>query len=723
MRQSSRGSSHDHVDPEKISDLCMTSKGINTMYAFNHSEDDDRLNSLGLSVRAYNYCLRNGIRTVLGLLKYFEQHNQSIPPGINAGRTTINELTDTCKRLISSAGERSDVLEEEDNIKLWGLSTRAYNFCLAQRINSKEDLIKFYLTNGKSIPPGANVGNKTTTELSNLCKTLLKQDPNLANECAKYAQLGNENWLQALFQLNDEDVTFVSNFKDEHNHLPILWLTSKLIDTDEDLTTFCYVYGTDLSKGVKSVSQLSDEMNVSAARVGQRVANGQYEIFHLATSRRFKRGAKARLSDIYCKTNTEYLSNYLDGNDVLCSEGNNLKLRNANQLEHTSFSDAFILKLISSLSDNYICCGDFERNRPNPDIMLISKKASAIFDYKRFRDEFDDIVHSCSEKVVINLRENIEDSRHWHIYSSWQVDQVIKSCKHILLSKYGLYDKADDDIYIITPKKIDLGAIVYSIVSKSGRPLVLSEIRDEILKQYPDSDFSEDNIRLAIREDNRIQFQRDGSGKSKFLLANVDVPSSVRDAIIRTLEKSETPILLDEIFENVILHFPKSSKNSVRTSMLNDSKARFIQFANGRFGLASKSYPEEYEVIVDNSRVTYDERVIALKNFLNEKRRFPSVNSRSAEEVSLARWLDRNKDRFEASALIEKFEPIIWAEMCQKCENFIITHSGQLPSDDRQPELYKWILKAADDYNCSRLNQAQRKLYLHLTMVIRNRHA
>lgn len=151
------------------------------MCTINYIQEDDKLISLGLSVRAYNYCQRNKITTVSGLIEYFKINEFSIPYGANAGKTTVEELSRVCRELLLS--DSASEIEDGDlnTIKLWGLSTRAYNYCQSLRLTSKNSLLKYFLSNNSSIPPIANVGTKTINELEALCKKLLKANPLIAD--------------------------------------------------------------------------------------------------------------------------------------------------------------------------------------------------------------------------------------------------------------------------------------------------------------------------------------------------------------------------------------------------------------------------------------------------------------------------------------------------------------------------------------------------------------
>lgn len=693
------------------------------MLLHNHSSDDDRLTSLGLSVRAYNYCLRNSINSVSSLLQFYEHCDHTIPPGANAGKTTVMELERICKYLSSESHEGNSNSDSSDNVKKWGLSTRAYNYCISSRIQNKADLINLYLSNNRSIPSCANAGAKTIRELEDLCQAFIDNDPTIIDDYTENKGQSIEKLCVEILELTDSEQHFLFNFSLEHSHIPVLWLLSKIIDQDADMSCFGYAYGIDKKKGVKTISTLAQEMGVTQSRIGQRVGNGHDDIFHISEPGRYAKGSKAKYPSIFNEGNTKYLSDSIGDLDVICSCDNHPKVRLLNTSEKTSFSDAFVLRLISSFSDHYLRIGDFTRNNTDTGIILVDKELSNIFDFKAFYNWFEDYINNIPEKVSIDLRENIEDSPYWHMYSSRYVERVLKACKQILLSKFGLYDEDCDNIYHLAPKKIDLGVVVYNIIINSKSPLTLTEISDELIRLYPTNHFSEETIRIAIRDDKRIQYQRDGTGKTKYLPAKIDVPTGVRDAIVRVLEKSDIPVSLDEIVDFVTIHFPSTSKNSIRTTMLSDGRSRFVQYEQGRYGLASKTYPPVYVVSADASRASYDERVIELKNFLNDRRRFPSAMSKSSKEASLARWMDRNKERDEVASLVNTYATIVWESTCKFCESYITSHHGHLPTKEKAPELYKWLVNAIEQFKNGQLSQSQKKLYLHLTMVIKNRHA
>lgn len=695
------------------------------MFPYNYSEDGDRLVLLGLSVRAYNYCLRNDIRTISSLLEYYKNNGNSIPPGINAGRTTINELERACIELIKN---KTPITTHNrfSGISTWGISVRAYNYCQTLRLTTEEALIQYYIEHGESIPTAANAGRTTVEEITRLCHAILQEE----KYKSVYEQLLSSasssditSRLCQILHLEEDDAKHLETFVEKHHHYPVLWLTSKYIDTDDDALCFATVYKVDSRRPSKTVSAISNELNVSVSRVGQRVTKGYQKIFGNPKACRIDNGRNKVLVSLLSLVDLSYLFELCRKEDSFFSNDSSSVFAEVNREELTGFSVAFILRYLSSFCDYIKSFGDFERNRANVDVITIKQELTSIVDFQKLFNKMDDIIATATDNLTFNVRDFVEDSPFWKQYQITEVNKVVAICKSYLLSKHGLYNEDDSENIPIIPLKIDLCNVVYNIIAKAGVPLTLYEICVQIKRQFPTKDIHEDSVKIALRDEKRIQYQRDSADGTKYLLAELDVPTSVRDAIVRVLDQSSAPVLLDDIVSYVLNYFPSSSKNSVRTTMLNDSKSRFVQYSGGRYGLVSKHYSDQYERLMDTGRVSYEERLIQYKSFLHDNHRPPYTGSEDESEVSLAKWAERNQSHEDLKSLVSGYAPIFWQQTCDECEKYIDSHHGKLPTKESEPRLYKWMLKAAGDYQADNLNQSQRKAFLHLKMKIKNRYA
>ncbi len=699
------------------------------MEEYGHFFENDRLKDIGLTVRAYNYCLSHGIQTIRDLLDYYAANNDSIPSGKNAGHYTIAELTRLCQSLLREVADVRGKKEKYGTIQDWDLSVRAYNVLQSYRLVTKKALLSFYHEHNQTIPNDLrNCGRKTIKEITQLCQFLMKvdwaspenphadaestkveEDPVIKKQVAQKATFQVLGLFSKIVSLRTEDVDFLSSYMERNGHYPLMWLLSKYIDSDGDLACFALSYGIDYKKGRKTISEIAKEMNVTQSRVGQRVNKGYNKLF----------GGHSDFSKCLQRADKQYLLNCFGQKDYLSSSDKIPQIADVNNSEGTSFTNAFVLSYFSVIFGQYKCFGNLEKSNRNHVIRLISKDLCKAINFERLFSDFDTMVEDASNEVNLNLREFIEDSSSWTHFSMNLVDRVLRIIKTYALSEYGLYEEEVADVIHILPKKYDIAGIVYGIVSEARSPLTVSEIISVASKQYPLCTFSEDVVRIALKEDTRIQFIRSGNQQTRFLLASSNVPTSIRDAVVRLLSDSPVPVSLDDIVVYVLAYFPTSSRSSIRTSILSDSQNRFVLYEGSLFGLASKEYPECFVRVNDAARIPLADRLIILKQFLDTERRFPSQDSTDEKEVELARWVERNQDKPEVRDLIETYAPDIWKENCRRCEEYIVSHKGKLPPKDSEPRLYRWLLNASDDMRNELFSQEQRRMFLHLTMQIR----
>lgn len=717
------------------------------MVKYRHYVENATLREIGMSVRAYNYCLARGIHNVRELLDYYCENNHSIPAGQNAGLVTISEISAISYNLLkikkkiekdssttprdkdsyrlekktqapqinctpcptkASSAETKTLSGFKSYITEWGLSTRAYNFCQKNRLTTRDALLFYYISHDYSIPKANNCGDVTVRELESLCKSLIQSSgeepqPHIVSSIAEA-----KSPFEALL-LNEDDIEAVENYKKENGHYPILRIISDYILADESVSCFAAIYGIDERIRIKSISELASLYQVSPARIGQRINQGYGRLF----------GPSFPLLTSIKKVDYSYLKQCYCNKDYLTSTGYNTEINTLNKAEGAALSNSFILRFLSCLFQDYQALGCFERNKPNPEIVLIHDDICRVFDFGSFCSTIDELIKNATNVINLNIREYVEDSPHWIKFSFSMIGRVVDAAKSYLLIRHGLYEEQEEDIFQIIPKSYHYEEIVYSIISKENAPLTLPDILRIGNKQFPLSGLSEDKIKLAIRNDKRIVTRRGGALGPMYMLATNNTPTSIRDAAVRILDSCEYPVKLDDIVSYVLGYFPTSSKNSIRTSLLSDDRGRFQQYEDGRYGLASKTYSEDYRRVADSARLSYADKLIKLKAFLADNKRFPSVSSRDDSESFLAKWMERDKDKPEVKGIINTFSRDIWKNECLRCEKFIVSHNGKLPSKEKTPDLYQWLFNSSIDMREDRLDQEQRRMFMHLRMQIR----
>ena len=682
-------------------------------------EYEDNIVALRLSTRAYNYCQLKKFQTISALLDFYIDCGCDIPKCFpNVGEKTVNELKIVCSLFTKGVY----VLKQKYNSELLshcGLSVRAYNYCISNKLFTINDLLCFYKENDNSIPHRQNAGSKTINELEDFCNSnysdLVVEEENITAE----APTTNEQ-IELPFYCTSftfEDKQFGWAHHKNYGHFPMLWVIEQTYDADQDVD--CLFSTTPVIEGRKTLSfvEQAKAESVSHTCIKQRFERAVDKLF--SSKKKSVNGKVKYWVKILTKENFKYLIDSVEGADFISALDYDHILRKFNQEEGTSFTSAFVLQLIASLSESYYVDGGYTLSNYYNYIYLIHNDICNVFDFHSFSLGFDEMLQDCDVHTELNIRNYIEDSLYWRTYEFNMVDRVVKACKSYILHKYGLYESYEEDVIEIVPSKINWSEVIFQLLEKEVSGLTMEEIFSCIQSQYPDHRLTESRLKRAINQDSRIQFQRDGNGRTKFLLAIHDVPSSIRDAIIRKLESSVSPVSLEEVASFVQTYFPSSSNRSIRTTMSNDSRARFVQYKGSLWGLAGKSYSDEYKLEDVVAHQGLEDRLISLKAFIAEKQRYPDTDSLDHEEVSLAKWMERHSEKKAVIELLREFEDVVWKACWTSCEEYIRGHYKKLPTRESNPVLYKWYVKAMDDYGNDNLTQEQRKMMLHLAMQIR----
>ena len=730
-----------------------------------HYTYDDSIKRLGLSVRAYNYCLYLKIRTVGELLNYYSSNNYTIPRGHYGGPKTITELQEVCQLLQSttppdSIKDNNDVypvlipstpsteIQEEDKQQLgdsinydlikkrginstiqdWGVSVRAYNVCQAYRLTTRESLLDCYLKNGNTIPNNLNnCGKKTILELESLCKELLSfedntyyentssydEQPVLSVADIQYSTPQNNidpftDRISSLLTLNENEKQFLIDFYNLHNHYPVLWLIRQYINNNSDVYDYALFYQIDHAKTDQELSTLTKE---EQDKIKENAKRGYNILFN----------PRSEFNRCINSIDNSYLTDCLKGIDLLTpiDEFDNISVIIRD--EESTLDKKFIVGYIINLYGGYSILDEHKRNKYDFDKIYVSDDLNSYFDFDAYRKGLELKIEEATEYIELNLRIDIEDSPYWLSFSISNVNRVLKAVKAFVFYKYGLYELDMADTIDIVPKKIDLKNIVFNIVSNSIMPLSLDDIINEALKQYPNYSFPVNTVIKVLRENPQIHFRRgNGSIPTVYMLASNETPSSIRDAIIRVLSGFSTPLKLDDIVNHVLSYFPSSNKRSIKTSILNDTLNRFVQFKGDFYGLSSKKYPETYiPVTQEESRLSFEERLILLKHFLDENERLPFIDSDDKKEQDLARWTERYQKKEHVKELLNKYKAVIWKTECLRCEEYIVSHNGKIPNLITEPRLFKWLTNAISSLSNDSLDQEQRRQLLHLCMQIR----
>lgn len=592
------------------------------------------------------YCKNQGLETESDLLEFYQANGCSIPAAPGAGAGTVKELEKKCQAII--AGEDVACDSAENELASLSLSSRAYRYCLAKGLKSKSDLVKYYLINGKRFHEEPGCGRRTLGELSFLCHSFLEEDPSLAEDEEVTSRIIN-NMLECLPAESEE---FVKSFHESRGYYPVIRIISEFLTMAEQ--RFINL-GVDLGvfiPGAVVKKETPTPLNLESLPI----LHG-FNFFDCGYSLGWFKRTMSSAAPMLKAQHLSYLSHMISGKDIVVSCDPDATLMSINESEQTTLSSEFIFSLVNELIHSYLKEEDNHTlvSYEKEFCMLVHKDIAAEFDVEHFLLYFKYMCDNLPERKIFDLKEFVYTSK-----KCWRSevvpdlkDRVLDVCRFVLHVAFGLDDDGDYK-YTITPETIDLGTVVYRIVSESPEPLTVAQIRDSIMESYPDSDFTDERLKNLLHKDSRLQYKRARNGMTTYLLKNADIPLSIRDAIVRALDQSPAPLSLHEISGYVSQFFSNATPISLSSSMNCDTASRFLKYEGGLWGLADKEYPVEYELYETRVIHSFASRLAELKVFLEQHGRHPSLSSADEEEVGLARWFVRNTKRDEVMSLLKE---------------------------------------------------------------------
>lgn len=195
------------------------------------------------------------------------------------------------------------------------------------------------------------------------------------------------------------------------------------------------------------------------------------------------------------------------------------------------------------------------------------------------------------------------------------------------------------------------------------------------------------------------------------LVESKQISGSVTKCIDYILEDSKQPIQLNDLIRQVLEFRPDSNEKSVRSVVLNKIKKHELVVYEGMLiGLISRigEYSTEYKVNTTFGRMTFDERLSAIYEFIKEHDRLPLLKD-SDFERSLYVWYMRVSKSTnltnEQLVLIYQFDNYIkmnhiptnadevnFIENCNSIKRFVL-HRGCLPSRLEDEKLSMWLYR------------------------------
>lgn len=277
---------------------------------------------------------------------------------------------------------------------------------------------------------------------------------------------------------------------------------------------------------------------------------------------------------------------------------------------------------------------------------------------------------------------------------------------YIAQNAMGLYLNEKGEL-LFSQNYIDVKKELYDFLLQRGVPMSIEELFLAFKTKYPGYKYKEANQLRASLINNPLIKPLGKSSRYGLASWKHVYYGNIRDLMAYLLESSDEPLHIEEIFNSVIEHFPKTSIKNITSSMWSDTYNRFVKFSDGFYGLSNKQYPEKfYKLDTERQRFSFDERLKMFRNFVQEYHRFPIFNG-ADEEASLRRWLynvqngvvemtreqkivmDNVLKTYEDSLIPRNASESAFRNNCMDYVSYI-KRSHKQPTSTEAAELYRW---------------------------------
>jgi hypothetical protein len=401
--------------------------------------------------------------------------------------------------------------------------------------------------------------------------------------------------------------------------------------------------------------------------------------------------------------------------------------------EQSNFSPKFILQILSNLlyHDDYTLYGGLYASAARnswKNAFIVNNNFSEIFDFDKFRAEFRIKLQKNKLPHLLNPVSYVIKCKCWEKYCANKKYAIAGIATDILRYEFNMNPDENGCFTIPVKIKRSMFDVVYEILKDNGNPMHINSIFVEFKKREPKHHYRNPaQLRYYLLKHKAIACQ---NRRSVYVLKEWSHVKSgtIRDSIVELLTKKRLPQTVQTIAEYVKQYFPETNTVSIRTSMFNDTKKRFMFFRNDLFGLSRKKYPPKYEP-ADNALLSFDQRLSEVEKFLVENGRFPFASSKNRDERILGVWWTRiikgiydtdeskqneiERIRTQYAGCDENKRIFQWNENCERMKRFLL-ENHKTPTISTDKFLYHWLGRAKTDYLEHRLNEMQQQKYLEL---------
>lgn len=655
--------------------------------------DLNMLDSNQMSVRAYNVCIDNSLKTIEDLYDYYKTHGSFLSL-LKCGSKTNEELINliefkSFKPLDNVFDSSIDLNSHKE--KLWLISSERMLFIVNSLTKRDRNSINCFI-NLLLI----SISNQTLEILSTYyerdfrIKNILKKGK-LINEVGKVKGIivGSKYHKEILFfyeqvfkniiLMKDSSVEAKQQFlevladkskvgKEVLKHIDLQYCSG--LKTIDFLIRNGLIFGDRTEINLKCLNIYDNFKPATLEEVG--------EVFKVTRERiRQIRLRGLKELDSILKNLTHFFSDdlyvnwsYDEYELITVSESLISQINRANDVR---FSKEFLIYLFSIASDRHSIIPEIE-------IGLLAKlNNKSIGDFNNFylisRDQFQkldfitmisDIKTRKNEKIDETYSLSFDNylSRFMHINTDLD-NELIDISEEIIMQETAVFINSYNEIEFQRNVIKTVPDYAYEILKEIGEPAKIDFMYKRLLEKYPDFDRAENTFKACFNLDSRfVPIGRQSIwGLKEWEDEREDfLGGSMLEIAENILQKSEVPMHISEIADEVSKYRDIDDARLMNNLRFNNRRG-FTFFSKQYVGLKSKEYKDDDFKLLNNEQRTWEESYSKLKDFIARNNRLPRAKDNDDESARLYRWYGIQKRRYSDEKLgpkrLEKMERII----------------------------------------------------------------
>lgn len=720
-----------------------------------------------ISVRSYNVCKYNGLKTLKEIIKFYIE-NRSFYKLRNCGKRSNEELIELYNKyknidygfeenfqfkienkfkiIISELSRNQrEVINSFIHLNTNNLSIRSQNGIrgfLENNLKIKNFTEKILFDDCFDVKKIKNIGAASVSEL-NIYINFIKD---FIIEISKYESdrylisLKNKFLIQKAFSLSNIPNEILASES-------IFQLANFLINQNaffNEVQTKIFIKSIKVFRNypIESLDVIAIEVKKSRERVRQIRKKIIEELFSKLL---FIQNFDENLLEKYNIDNTQC---YIEINDA--------QIEVINKENKTNFTKEFITYLIHSYwSYEFELVGDIEdvlipryfetQNRHNwNNFYLVKKELTLEFDFISLANDISERLNErLEETYILSFKSYLSN---FLINDNLEIlNLIMEIVEKILNQEFEINIDLEDNIVFERNSNKTLPEYIIEALEEIGKPSTVEVLFKFIENKYSGICKSSEALRSSCnRSDSLIYFGRSSTyGLKKWEKEMKNIKGgTIRSIAEEFLSNYTVPVKIKDVTVYVLQYRPESNEKSIIHNLKMEDNNRFLFFKKSFIGLKSKKYNlDEYSLLSDNAIKiirTWEENYKELSNFISKNNKLPESSNSPLEEIRISRWLYTQKSKINRGLLDnsktklikeitssfnlrENKTTLFRIDGYRKLKEFI-EKEKRLPSANKNEEsqLYAFFYKQRKLFEDFRLGVDEELIFIEIAKTVQN---